>query len=272
MQGGEVSRAIPRGRVFACFLALVFFLLPASLAQATGQIPVNTTPPSISGTPKPGETLTASPGAWSGEPTEFRYRWERCNEAGSSCSWVYEREGDTHVVAPTEVGKTIRVQVTAVNEAGTSEPSLSAPVTVETAWKFVAGPPKVEIASWSIGPLRKSDPQVKGKTLTISVSSGFCDGEPPPVIDHISVVERPKTAERPFKSAVITAFVRFPAPTEVVGTVNKGEPVPGCAGLGYNLRRRIKLKRPVARLFIYDGNHSLRKLILRPQKKVGPKA
>jgi hypothetical protein len=242
--------------------------LGSTPAYASG-VPVNTTPPSISGTPMSGQTLVASPGTWTEEPTEFRYRWERCNKVDGSCIWYREEspENQSYVVIPEDVGNTLRVQVTAVNEAGKSAPVTSAPIEVERAWKFVAGPPKVEVARWGVGVLGRGEPLVKGKVLTIGVSTGYCLGEPEPVIDHIRVVERPKTPERPFKSAVITAFMRFPAPTEVVGTVNKGEPVPACAGLGYTLRHRIKLKRPVRDLFVFDGSHSPPRRVLRPPRR-----
>jgi hypothetical protein len=248
-------------------------LLGPTAAYASGQVPVNTTPPSISGTPTSGQTLTASPGAWTEEPTEFRYLWERCNKGAGTCVRYGEEspENQGYVVIPEDAGNTLRVRITAVNKAGKSEPVTSNPIEVEKAWKFVAGPPKVEVASWGVGLLGEPEPPVKGKTLAIGVSSGYCLGEPKPVIDHISVVERPKTAERPFKSAVITAFVRFPAPTEVVGTVNKGEPVPVCAGLGYGFRRRVKLERPVRDLFVFDGSHSPPRQVLRPPRmRQGP--
>jgi hypothetical protein len=243
-------------------------LLIAPAAHASGLTPLNAVPPSISGTPVSGQTLTASPGSWTGEPTEFRYQWERCSKVDGTCVWFREEspENKSYVVTPEDVGSTLRVRVVAVNEAGKSEPVTSASLEVERAWKFVSGAPRIEIASWGVGPLSKSEPPAKGKTLTIEVSSGYCLGEPKPVIDHINVIERPKTAERPFKSAVITAFVRFPAPTEVVGTVNKGEPAPACAGLGYGLRSRVKLKRLASDLFIFDGSRSSPRLIVRPSR------
>ncbi len=81
-------------------------------------------------------------------------------------------------------------------------------------------------------------------------------GEPPPRFDHVEVAERPKAVRKPFKSAVITAYVRFPAPLEVEGTVNPDEPRPACGGIGMSIFRRIKLKRPVDGLLLYDGSFS----------------
>lgn len=249
------------------FLTL-FMLGGPTAAFGSGQTPVNTTPPSISGTPMSGQTLTAIPGAWTGEPTEFKYRWERCSKVDGACiSYGDESsESQSYAVIPEDVGNTLRVRVTAVNETGKSDPATSTPVEVEKSWKFVSGPPKVEAARWFVDSLDKSESPVEGKVLAVAVLTGFCLGEPKPVIDHIRVVERPKTPERPFRSAVITVFVRFPAPTEVVGAVNSGEPHPGCAGLGYSLRRRIKLKRPVRELFVFDGAHTPPRRVLRPPR------
>jgi hypothetical protein len=43
--------------------------------------PVNQTPPSITGTPRLGRTLTASPGEWTGDtPTAFSYQWFRSDD------------------------------------------------------------------------------------------------------------------------------------------------------------------------------------------------
>lgn len=128
-------------------------------------------------------------------------------------------------------------------------------------WEFVKAPPKVETAPWHSLVNTPRDPQTH--VLGLSISTGYCAGEPPPKVDHVRVVERPKTARNPSKSAVITAYVRFPTPMEVKGEVKPGEPQPACAGIGVGIFKRITLKRPVEGLLLYDGSFS-------PPRRVRP--
>lgn len=122
--------------------------------------------------------------------------------------------------------------------------------------EFVEVPAKIEAVHWIPNPLKTKTVEPK-RTFRLSVSSGYCYGEPPPSIDQIKVVERSKTAERPFKSAIITVFLLRPAHQEDV------EPIPpnsnivrACSGLGIGWRPRIKLKRPVHGLTLYDGSYT----------------
>jgi hypothetical protein len=132
--------------------------------------------------------------------------------------------------------------------------ALGAHAPVALGWEYVSGPPKVEPARWHAlcPPARKPKTHVLG----ISISTGYCAGEPPPELDHVKVTERPRTTEQPKKSAVITAYVRFPAPTEVEGEVKAGEPQPACADLGLAIFKRVKLKRTVEGMLLYDGSYS----------------
>jgi sugar lactone lactonase YvrE/plastocyanin len=84
--------------------------------------PTNTTAPSIEGTPREGETLTANPGSWSGaEPISFGYQWRRCNSSGESCSDISGATSSTYDAGFEDSRHKLRVLVTATNAAGSGE-------------------------------------------------------------------------------------------------------------------------------------------------------
>ena len=111
-----------KARVTARSVALLgAALLPLiGVAAAHGSpsaAPVNIDPPTISGTPRVGEALTANNGTWENAPTSFRYRWLRCNQLGNSCVLI-AADGKTYRLGQVDVGTTMRVRVTAVNADG----------------------------------------------------------------------------------------------------------------------------------------------------------
>jgi len=95
----------------------------------TQLVPKNTAPPTISGSPVAGETLTASPGTWSGGRSSFAYQWHRCDAAGAGCVSIPGATGQTYVVANADLGSTLRVAVTARNAVGSAS-ATSAPTSV----------------------------------------------------------------------------------------------------------------------------------------------
>lgn len=99
------------------------------IAAATGAPPVNNTPPTISGMPIEGQTLTVTPGSWSNFPTGVADQWSRCDALGANCSPI-DAAGDTYVLSLGDVGDTIEVQETASNRYGTGSPAMSAPTAV----------------------------------------------------------------------------------------------------------------------------------------------
>jgi len=81
--------------------------------------PGNTAPPKIAGTAKRGVLLTASRGAWSGTaPLGFGYRWLRCNAQGVRCVAIPKATARTYRSAAGDVGRRLRIIVTARNAAG----------------------------------------------------------------------------------------------------------------------------------------------------------
>jgi hypothetical protein len=109
--------------------------LTAGVAHAgTTVAPVNTAPPTISGTAQVGQTLTASNGTWSNSPTSFAYQWVRCNATGASCVNVSNGTQRTYTLVGADSGRTMRVRVTASNADGsaTAESAQTAVVTPAT--------------------------------------------------------------------------------------------------------------------------------------------
>ncbi len=103
---------------------------PTAVVQAPASQPANTTPPTISGTAQVGQTLTASPGSWSGaQPLTYAYQWQRCDASGASCTAISGASQPTFTIAPHDLGSTLVVAVTASNSAGSATAS-SAPTAV----------------------------------------------------------------------------------------------------------------------------------------------
>jgi urease beta subunit len=103
-----------------------------SLASASWTIaapPVNTTPPTITGTPVQGQTLTAGTGTWSGSPTSYAYQWRDCTADGT-CTNIAAGTGSSYTAAAADRDYSLDVRVTATNADGsaTAGSSRTAPV------------------------------------------------------------------------------------------------------------------------------------------------
>ena len=97
--------------------------------------PVDKVAPSITGTAKDGQTLTAENGTWEGTPTiTYSYQWQRCNGAGEACKNDETQKASTYKLTPADVGSTLKVIVTAKNGGGeTPATSPASPVVAAAA-------------------------------------------------------------------------------------------------------------------------------------------
>ncbi len=85
-----------------------------------GEFPTNSAPPSISGTLREGNTLTASPGTWAGASTiKYAYQWWRCNATGTSCpEEIKKATKSTYLTTATDADHVLEVAVEASNKSG----------------------------------------------------------------------------------------------------------------------------------------------------------
>jgi hypothetical protein len=85
--------------------------------------PANTVRPLITGAALTGETLKASTGTWTGSPSSFAYQWQDCNSAGAACANISGASASSYKLKGSDLGHTVRVLLTAENEAGSSTAS-----------------------------------------------------------------------------------------------------------------------------------------------------
>ena len=88
--------------------------------------PVNTAPPSISGTARQGQVLSTSNGSWINGATDVGYAWQDCNTSGSSCNTISGAASASYTLTAADVGHTVRSVVTASNAAGSASATSSA--------------------------------------------------------------------------------------------------------------------------------------------------
>ena len=111
------KRLVPLG-LAALVAALGVTLVTTAGVAATQAVPTNQQPPTITGTPEVGSTLTAREGQWTGNPTDYDYAWRRCDQDGGSCALVSGASEKTYVLKQVDQGNTLRVSVTAQNADG----------------------------------------------------------------------------------------------------------------------------------------------------------
>ncbi len=141
------------------------FYASSAIVSSPPATPTNTAPPSISGSPKEGQTLTASAGTWTGSPTAYTYQWQDCLASGEGCLAVNGATGSSYKLTSGDVGGTVRVVVTASNAGGSGAAAsgATAPVT--------ARPP---VASFTYSPTSL----LAGQPISLNGSSSSCFAAP----------------------------------------------------------------------------------------------
>jgi hypothetical protein len=150
-------------------------------------VPVNTSPPAISGTPQEGQALTATSGGWAGtQPMTFAYQWFRCDRNGGSCAAIVGATAQSYTLTSADVGQTLRVRVTARNSAGAGSTT-----SVPSAGIARAAPPGPE------GQIRLPNGKVSIPVTSVALPARL-------VIDQVRFSPNPVRS----RAAAITAQVR----------------------------------------------------------------
>lgn len=91
----------------------------ATTAQAAPPPPLNVVPPTITGVPLTGQTLSYNPGFWTrgGSPYVYTQVWLRCDLTGANCVSTGVTT-PTYTVTSADVNHTIRVAVSATGDGG----------------------------------------------------------------------------------------------------------------------------------------------------------
>jgi hypothetical protein len=92
----------------------------ATVVVAASGGPVNTAPPTITGTASVGSVLASSEGTWTGTGITYTRQWQRCDASGGACTAISGATGTHYLVAVADVGRRIRVAVTATNASGSA--------------------------------------------------------------------------------------------------------------------------------------------------------
>lgn len=160
------------GAVAATAVALVG---PGTAASAAA--PTNTTVPTINGTLLTGQTLTASPGTWSGSgPFTYAYQWFRCN---GPCAPIAGATQATYTTQAADQGNKLLVQVTAIDSTGLT--SVSPASSSQTAQNIV-------LAGLLAVPNNLVAPSIQGQTLqgsTLTAYVGQWTGTPAPAFTYL---------------------------------------------------------------------------------------
>jgi hypothetical protein len=156
------QRTVSLAATCVAALMLGFVTAPSAALQIA---PVSVEAPTITGTAKVGQTLTAQNGTWENSPTSFRYRWLRCDANGGGCLFI-AAQSKTYPVVQADTGHTLRVRVTAANADGATS---------------VRSEPTTAVQDTAAGLTNTSRPTINGEAgvgQELTASEGTWTGNP----------------------------------------------------------------------------------------------
>jgi hypothetical protein len=169
----------------------------ATVLSASGGVPDSTSAPVVSGNPVVGQTVSASGGSWTGDPTSYTYAWYVCSAGASTqCAPIAGATSQTYTVASTDVGDRLAVVVTATNAYGPGPPVASSVTDVvlpAPATGVVLPPPPVSptapttVIAAATKPANATAPEISGPAIvgrTLSATTGSWTGTAPIAYQH----------------------------------------------------------------------------------------
>lgn len=161
-------------RSVAAVAAVLVLAVVVVVLAATGDGELeNTVRPSIDGTPRVLEVLTADPGEWTADELEFAFQWQRCDPTGS-CGEIEGAVLPSYQAGSGDEGLRLQVDVTAV--AGDRQATAGSDPTAA-----IEPVPPIDIAMPSVVGFERSDaiaalqPNFQVVTTTAGPQSESCD-------------------------------------------------------------------------------------------------
>jgi hypothetical protein len=146
-------------------------------ALITPPPPENTTPPSISGTPAVGGTLTLTQGTWSGSPssTSITDQWEDCDPMVGECAAISGATGTSYAPTDDDVGEQLEVVETATNVSGSTTASSAMTGAVTSLTPFNSVLPEIDGDEGFLGETLTEIPGEWANALTVTLQWEDCD-------------------------------------------------------------------------------------------------
>ncbi len=116
---------------------------PASPVVGAALTLVDSSPPTVTGTPQSANTLTAHTGSWSGEGTiSYAYQWQACDKFGTDCQDITGATSSTYTLSSENVDTTVGIIITASDTNGSLSVASAAtqPIASATAPVVAAAP------------------------------------------------------------------------------------------------------------------------------------